>query len=182
MICPLSSRSSKGFTVDFWWYRRRTFSFSFRMPFWKESANTVARWSKEGTSDLGKRSRTSWPVKVWMCPAVAEKRNRRIMLAETFNLLLYIFTYINFLNKISPSWWWIVQCNMSWMSPLKFLFFIRSLCINLRCSRIWLSHDFYQILCLLSIVIIFLLSNSAYSFFDIIIGHGTQSCNVYKNL
>lgn len=72
MICTLSARSSKCFTVDVWWYRR-TFSFSFRMPFWKESANTVARWSKEGTSDLGKRSRTSWPVKVWMCPAVAEK-------------------------------------------------------------------------------------------------------------
>ena len=86
MICTLSARSSKGFTVDFWWYRRRTFSFSFRMPFWKESANTVARWSKEGTSDLGKRSRTSWPVKVWMCPAVAEKRNGRIIMAETFNL------------------------------------------------------------------------------------------------
>ena len=86
MICTLSSRSSKGLTVDFWWYRR-TFSFSFRMPFWKESANTVARWSKEGASDLGKRSRTSWPVKVWMCTAVAEKRNGRFIMAETFNLL-----------------------------------------------------------------------------------------------
>ena len=181
MICTLSSRSSKGLTVDFWWYRR-TFSFSFRMPFWKESANTVARWSKEGTSDLGKRSRTSWPVKVWMCPAVAEKRNGRFIMAETFNLKRYRDRWFFQNNNNSPAWWWIVQCNMSWMSPLKFLFFIRSLCINLRCSRIWLSHDFYQIRCLLSIVVIFLLSNSANSFFDIIIGHGTQSCDVYKNL
>ena len=155
MICTLSARSSKGFTVDFWWYRRRTFSFSFRMPFWKESANTVARWSKEGTSDLGKRSRTSWPMKVWMCPAVAEKRNGRIIMAETFKPFQRISRLMIVSNNNSPSWWWIVQCNMSWMSPLKFLFFIRSLCINLRCTRIWLSHDFYQILCLLSIVVIF---------------------------
>ena len=90
MICTLSSRSSKGLTVDFWWYRR-TFSFSFRMPFWKESANTVVGWSKEGTSDLRKRSRTSWPVKVWMCPAVAEKRNGRFIMAGTFKL--YILMY-----------------------------------------------------------------------------------------
>ena len=90
MICTLSARSSKGFTVDFWWYRR-TFSFSFRMPVWKESTNTVASRPKKRTSDLRKRSRTSWSMKVGMGPPVAEKWKRAIILAETLTIHIHIY-------------------------------------------------------------------------------------------